>query len=73
MFDCILLIFYNSVQHNGDVSPESYHLPTRNGYSIYKAFLYRSANVEQIMKYTIHKFSLVVSAINIHPVWLMDE
>jgi len=32
-----------------------------------------SANVEYIMKYTNHKFSLVVNAINIHPVWLMDE
>ena len=32
-----------------------------------------SASVEYIVKYTIHKFSLVVSAINIHPLWLMDE
>jgi hypothetical protein len=32
-----------------------------------------SASVEKIVNYTIHKISLVVSAINIHPVWLMDE
>jgi hypothetical protein len=32
-----------------------------------------SASVEWIIKYTVHKFSLVVSAVNIHPVWLMDE
>ena len=24
VFDCILLIFYNSIQNNGDVSPKSY-------------------------------------------------
>ena len=28
------------------------------------------ASVEQIVKYTIHKFSLAVGAINIHPIWL---
>ena len=32
-----------------------------------------SARVEQIAQYTIHKFSLVVNAINIQPVWLMEE
>lgn len=32
-----------------------------------------SANVEYIAKYTIHNLSLVVNAINIHPVWLIDE
>ena len=31
-----------------------------------------SVRVEQIMKYTNHKLSLVVNAINIHPVWLID-
>jgi hypothetical protein len=31
------------------------------------------ASVEWIVKYTIHKFLLVVSEINIHPVWLMEE
>jgi len=33
-----------------------------------KAYTTFSANVEQITKCTIHKFSPVVSAINIHPV-----
>ena len=29
-----------------------------------------SASVEYIVKYTSHKFSLVVNAINIHPVYI---
>ena len=32
-----------------------------------------SASVEQVIKYAIHKFSLVVSAVNIHWLRLMDE
>ena len=32
-----------------------------------------SASVEQIIKYTVHKFSLLVSAVNIQALWLMDE
>lgn len=32
-----------------------------------------SARVEYTIKYIIHRFSPIVNAINIHPVWLMDE